>query len=241
VGALTLQQMIAEVRAGLGNRVEAALTDTRVTNALNLAQSRLGRFYNFQEMNQDLVTTYTITGTEAIDKFLPLPSGIKVIHSLIVQDGANSQKLVEKPWRMFDKRVPLPEYIAASWPYYYTRFGVAYVMLFPVPLQNFQFFMRATMLATPFDSTVQTATSMFVDKDDILIDWALEYLFRLYARPDLADSYDKMALERAVESKKNEESRPDMDASEDSMASGGLMGPYWQNAFIRSPPVGGDF
>jgi hypothetical protein len=236
VGALTLSQLLVEVQAGLGNRVDLSLTQFRLINSLNIAQQRLGRFYDYQEMNKILATPTGITGDPAIDKYLPMPPGLKSIHSLILQDNANSQKLIEKPWRMYDKNVPLPEYIAPGWPAYYTRFGVSVVMLFPIPLNNFNYFMRATMLATPFTSANLNVVSDFVDKDDILIDWAIEYLLRLGARPDLADGYDKMALSRAGEAKATDEARPDMDASLSDMTGDAVTGAYWQNAFIKAAP-----
>lgn len=239
MGALALSDLITEVTAGLGNRTEFTANSQRVVNGLNIAQQRLGRFYDYQEMKQILLASVVPVGDQSVDKYLILPTGIKSIHSLVLQDGANSQKLIEKPWRMFDKRIPLPEYIAPGWPTYYTRFGVQTAMLFPTPLQTFQYQLRATMLPTPFVLATPTMTSDFVDKDDIIIDWALEYLFRLFGRPDLADGYDHMALDRAKEAKFNDEDRPDMDASDDPMTSGGVTGPYWLNAFIRSSPVGG--
>lgn len=235
MGSLTLAELITEVTNGLGNRVDVNLTQSRLVGALNIAQQRLGRFYNYQEMNHILATPTALTGDPAIDKFLPLPTRIKSIHSIVLQDGANSMKLIEKPWRMFDENVPRVEYVAAGWPAYYTRFGVSVIMLFPLPLINFDYFMRATLLAAPFVTANTAATSDFVDKDDILIDWALEYMFRLNGRPDLADGYDKMALDRAREAKSTDEDRPDMNASLDNMG-GNISGPYWQNAFIRQAP-----
>lgn len=232
---LSLGTLNAEVRAGLGNRVEATLTDLRIASALNIAQQRLGRFYDYQELNQDMVATALFTGNPAIDKFLILPTGTRSIHSLVLQDGANSRKLKEKPWRMFDKAVPLVEYIAPGWPKYYTRFGVGYVMLFPAPLQAFSYWLRATILPPSFDYTNPSMVSSFIDKDDILIFWALEYLFRLYGRPDISDEYDKMALSRAREAKANDEDRPDMDASMDDLTSG-VPGAYWQQPFQMTTP-----
>lgn len=232
---MILSDLITEVQNGLGNRVDVKLTQARLIAGLNIAQQRLSRFYDYQELNKDLLATGPYTGVPAADKFLPLPAGIRSIHSLILQDLANSRKLKEKPWRMFDNSIPLVEYLAPGWPMYYTRFGVSYVMVYPAPQQAFSYFMRATILATAFTSSNLNATSDFVDKDDILIYWTLEYFFRNLGRPDLADEYDKMALGRANEAKATDENRPDMDASVDDMRTN-ASGPYWASPFVKVSP-----
>lgn len=232
---LPLSSLITEVRGGLGNRVDPTLTDTRVISALNIAQQRLGRFYDYQELNQDLSAVALFTGVPAIDKFLSLPTGTRSIHSLVLQDGANSRKLTEKPWRAFDRQIPLVEYYAPSWPTTYTRFGVQYVMLFPAPQAAYTYWLRATILAQAFLSTNTSAISQFVDKDDILIFWALEYLWRVYGRHDRADEFDKMAIARAKEAKGNDEDRPDLDVSTAPISTSS-PGAYWQDPFQMGTP-----
>lgn len=232
---MILSDLLTEVTNGLGNRVDTKLTQARLIAGLNIAQQRLSRFYDYQELNKDLLATGPFTGNAQNDKFLPLPTGIRSVHSLILQDQGNSRKLIEKPWRMFDRLVPLVEYLATGWPMYYTRFGVDYVMVYPAPLQAFSYFMRATIVATAFTSGNLSAVSDFVDKDDILIYWTLEYFFRTLGRPDLADEYDKMAIGRANEAKATDENRPDMDASVDNMRAN-VSGTYWADPFVKAAP-----
>jgi len=235
-GTLTFAQLNVEVRAGVGNRVDAALTDARVANALNLGQQRISRLYNFTETNSVWVLTPApFVGAPATDKWLSLPTGVKVIHSLILQDSANSRKLIEKPWRQFDRNIPLVEYIAPEWPRFYTRFGVNIIELFPAPQSAYNYFGRFTMLPSPFDGVTQAQVSDFIDKDDIIIDLAVAYFMRTHGRPDLADEREAQAKIRLDEMKSTVEDRPDMDVSADNMGFGpGAAGQYWANAFVSS-------
>lgn len=233
---------MAEVAAGLGNRVDTQITATRTVNALNLAQQRISRYWTFPELRQDWQATGIITGTPAIDKWLVLPQGVKVVHSFLLQDGGNSRKLIEKPWRMFDYNVPFPEFIAPEWPSYYTRFDINVAMLFPIPLNPFNYFIRATMLPTPFANPLSpsftgTQLSDFVDKDDIIIGLSIAYFLRTLGRPDLAQSWEAEALIRLQEAKSTAEDYPDMDFSADDMGgttSLSVAGEYWASPFIMA-------
>ena len=241
-GTLTQAQLLVEVKAALGNRVDLALTDFRLTNALNLSQQRVSRFFSFPELRNDWQATGIITGTPAIDKWLVLPQNVKVIHSFILQDSGNSRKLIEKPWRMFDYNVPLPEFIAPDWPNYYTRFDLNVAMLFPIPLNAFSYFIRATMLPTPFPNpTLQGYTgamvSDYVDKDDILISLSAAYFLRQFGRHDVAQGWETEAMIRLKESIATSEDTPDMDFSPDDMGGGALVpstGEYWLSPFITA-------
>ena len=84
-------------------------------------------------------------------------------------------------------------------------------------------------------STNTSAISQFVDKDDILIFWALEYLWRVYGRHDRADEFDKMAIARAKEAKGNDEDRPDLDVSTAPISTSS-PGAYWQDPFQMGTP-----
>jgi hypothetical protein len=245
VGDLSLQQFLVEVRAGLGNRVDTNLTDQRIIAALNMGQQRMSRFYSFKELRQTLTTQGIITGNYAVDKWLALPPGTKVIHSLVLQDEGNSRKLIEKPWRQFDANVPLPEYIAPQWPRYYTRFGNDAAMLFPIPLSAYVYFVRATILPTPFTygsgptGATYAQTSDFVEKDDIIVSLGIAYFMRLHGRPDLAKDDEAYGMERLLEAKNGDLDMPDMDISKDDMTgvdTGITEGPYWQQPFVPGSP-----
>lgn len=237
-GTLTQAQLMSEVRAALGNRQDAQITDTRVVNALNLAQQRISRFYSWPELRADWTAKGVLTGTASIDKWLQIPSAVKTIHSLVLQDQGNSRKLIEKPWRTFDYKIPLPEYIAPDWPKWYTRFDLSVLLLFPVPLSSYTYFMRTTLFPTAFTLVSPTTSgqlSDFTDKDDILIAFAAAYFLRTIGRPDNATAWESEALLRLREARAQVDDEPDMDFSDSGLPSGPFPtagGEYWASPFI---------
>jgi hypothetical protein len=86
MGVLTQQELWDEVRSALGNRSRTDIPDARITLALNLAQSRIARSYDFSEMGQVAFAQMNFTGNAAIDKYLVPPPATKSIHSFVVLD-----------------------------------------------------------------------------------------------------------------------------------------------------------
>ena len=229
MGTLTLSQIQAEITSGLGNRAD--VTPARITNVVNLMQSRLSRFYDFTEMQLVTPTVpYTQTGNPSQDKYMNVPANTKTIHVLKCLDGANSRKLIEKPWRMFNRTFPLPEILARAWPDFYTRFGNQLVLM-PIPLIAFQFEMYSVIWPTPLVNP--TDISGFDNKDDILVVSSLGYLYRSLGRPDKADTYEQQAAQLALEAKMRDNTRPDMDASPEGFPAGGPITEYWINPFVE--------
>src|SRR5579872_6444015 len=105
VGTLALSDFKTEILAGLGNRTESSLSDARLVNGLNMAQSRIDRAYAFSEMAQVSFASMNFTGNPALDKFLVPPPRLRSIHSFVLLDTSagvsslgQSQKVTERPW-----------------------------------------------------------------------------------------------------------------------------------------------
>lgn len=86
MGVLTQEELWDEVRSALGNRSQSDIPDTRITLALNLAQSRIARSYDFAELGTTSFAQMNFTGNAAIDKYLVPPPLTKTIHSFVVLD-----------------------------------------------------------------------------------------------------------------------------------------------------------
>lgn len=231
MGTLQLSDLQTEVIAGLGNRTDIALT--RIVNVLNLAQSKISRFYDFTEM--DIYSQASAPQSQTSnDKYLVLPPLLKTIHTVVLQDSANSRKLVEKPWRMFDDVLPLPEYYARGWPQIYTRWG-SVLTWYPLPLSAYTIVLRYTSWPTPFNANFLTQSSDFDNKDDIILSLTFAYFFRTLGRFDLADRYESQAHRDLQDAVKREDTRPDMNVSNDiAQRVSGMATPYWANAFVTS-------
>jgi hypothetical protein len=228
MGQLTLQSLIGEVRAGLGNRQD--ITDQVIVDSLNIAQSQLSRAYPFHELRRTARAVNSLTANAAVDKYLRLPARLKAIHTIICQNGLSSNKLVQKPWRMLDKLFPSPESASRAQPNLYAKWGELLILI-PVPNIQYFFYMKYTGDPTAFVVTNAAQLSDFDYKDDILIDLALVRRLRAIGRHDKADEHlknAKLATDMAIE---QEDSEPDMDTSQLDDAS--IFGPYWINPFVR--------
>lgn len=235
MGVLTLSDFQSEITIALGNRGDITLAQTTV--ALNLAQARLGRIYDFSDMARLDITTLNFTGNPANDKYMSLPAYTKTIHSLILIDNTtggslwSSRKMVEKPWRWFDKQFPVPEVLPAEWPSIYTRWGDIIIMV-PAPQAAYQAQMRFVAWPTPFDALKPTVTSDFDNKDDILLEDALRHTWRRLGRLDQADAHEKRVERLVTEAIEREDTRPDMDIATDISSIQNTLEMYWSNPFI---------
>lgn len=239
MGTLTLSDFQSEILAALGNRQD--ITATQVTIALNLAQARLGRVYDFSDMARLEHTNLNFTGIPASDKYMSLPAHIKTIHSTVLVDNStggslwSSRKMIEKPWRWFDSQFPVPEAMPPEWPSVYTRWGNIIIMA-PPPQAAYDIYMRIIAWPTPFTTSSITQTSDFDNKDDILLEDALRHFWRRLGRMDQADVHEKRVERLVVEAVEREDTRPDMDVAADITAIGLNTIEYWDNPFVNSAP-----
>src|SRR3974390_2336726 len=105
---MPLTGLVQEVQNGLLNRSD--LPDGRCVTALNFAQQRISRSHDFRELKGFYQTATLFTTSAFNDKFLPLASFTKHIHTCVLNPGdTTARKLIEKPWRTFDRMWPAPE------------------------------------------------------------------------------------------------------------------------------------
>lgn len=236
MGTLAQSDLLGEIIAGLGNRQD--ISTARLISNLNLAQSRLSRAYDFLELQKINVQNIVYSGTPATDKIQGLPLLTKTIHSIVLVDQsslANSRKLIERPWRWFDEKFPVPEFVAPGWPDIYTRWGTS-IIVFPPPQAAYQLNIRANFWPTPFTATNGTQFSDFDNKDDILIDLTLSRIFRSLgpATAGLAEEYLNSAIMATKEAIAREGTRPDMQISRDVKGlNETAAGQYWADPFIK--------
>lgn len=243
MGTLALSDFKTEILAGLGNRTESSLSDARLVNGLNMAQSRIDRAYAFSEMAQVSFASMNFTGNPALDKFLVPPPRLRSIHSFVLLDTSagvsslgQSQKVTERPWRWFDKKYPAPEWLPPGWPAEYCRWG-RYIVMAPSPFQAFTAQLRWMSFATPFTTSGMSQSSDFENKDDLLISWALAYFHKILGRADRATYFEGLAKEQLDEAIDKDDDRPDIEVATE-LSSGGdaASGAYWQQPFSKGTP-----
>jgi hypothetical protein len=231
---MPLQSLVGEVQAGLLNRSD--LTNDRCVSALNFAQTRISRSHDFREMKGFYQTATLFTPSAFNDKFLPLAHNIKHIHTMVLNPGdTTARKLVEKPWRTFDRIWPAPEVLARSKPYFYSRWDKTCI-LYPVPDSVYQVFCRVTTFPRPFNLEQNPqAVSDYDWKDDILIALACAYLWKSFGRMDKANDYLRESQEHFVTAVKQDTDDPDLEINID-LTDQGFVGRYWADPFVRISP-----
>jgi len=241
VGILTLSQLESEILAGLGNRQD--IPTSRVVNILNLAQSRITRSYDFSEMATVAFANMQFTSNPANDKYLVPPPLTKTIHSFVLLDTSaglssmgQSRKVIEKPWRWFDRRFPAPEWNPPGWPQFYKRWGNVIVMQ-PAPYLPFTAELSYTTHAVPFDINTPNQVSQFDNKDDLLISYSLAYFFKTLGRTDRAAYFEELSTKQLEEAIERDDTRPDIDVSLDERDNDiSTSGPYWANPEVARSP-----
>lgn len=226
MGTLTFDELKDEVRAGLGDRTDL---DARLGRFLNLAQQRLARVHDFDEMEAISSTVINNTGS-ADDRYITLPS-LREVYSIIIEDASRSRKLKQRSPRQWDLLLPLPQYHSRDTPSLYTVWNNT-IEIFQLPDKSYTMRMRWTKWPTPLSTSNQT--SDFLEKDEILVEMSLAYAYRSLGKPDEATKHEGVVRRLLIEAESADRSKPDLDQVGD--ARPGVQGPsdYWRDPFVRS-------
>jgi hypothetical protein len=203
-----------------------------------MAQDKVSEAQDFKELQTYVNSATNFTGVPAADKYLPYSSSWKTVHSIVLQDGIDSRKLRNMPWRKFDRMYPAPEAVAAYIPLVYADWNQQLVFM-PVPDAVYPLVVRVTTYPTPFTLTTPlTNTSDYTGKDECLVAFASGYLWRSFGRYDKAQEWDSVGQNLLQIAMRADADRPDLDTSGTADDNGPLSGAYWANPWITS--VGGE-
>lgn len=230
MGTLTKLELQDEVRAGLGGRTDL---DLRLGRFLNLAQHRLARRHDFDEMQIISSTQIFNTGSDN-DRFLSLPT-IREVYSIVLLDGASSKKLERITAQRMDRMQSMPEYFARNRPAQYTLWGNT-IEMFPMTDATYTIRMRWTQW--PLNFTLDTDVSQFRQKDDVLIEMALSYANYSLGKESEALKHEARAKMLLDEAEEVDRTNPDlniMPGQSDGQVAGTSTGAEpWNDPFIRS-------
>ena len=178
--ALTLTSILAEIEAAHGNRGD--VTEARRIIALNLAQIRIARIHDWNELNEVDTGSIGTAGVPATDKFEAIPSNIRRIYSFRTVDPAdqgNSNKLTWVPQRQWDTFVPESEAWTVDQPTHYTiwkRSGTFNFELWKIPDTTYNYEIRSNKWPIDFTAGSDVASEL-ENKDDMIIALATSWLF----------------------------------------------------------------
>jgi len=173
--ALTATQLVTEICDIVGKRVGASAPSgtalqSRVINYLNFGQRRIARSANFDELCALNESAATVTSV----KTYPMSSGtnnlgltrVKDIAGIKLIDSENSWRLTRWSVKKFDQKYPYPENFATQRPTIYTRWG-SNIVLFRIPDAAYTLHVRYHQW--PTELSLGSATSDFLDKDELLV------------------------------------------------------------------------
>lgn len=229
MGDLTRSQLETELRAGLGGRTDL---DSRLVRCLNLAQQRLARMRDFDEMRVISSTQLFNTG-EDTDRFLALPT-VREVFSVLLVDGSNSRKVVGRTSQWFDRIIGQPEYFSRNVPTDYNLWGFN-LEFFPMPVRTLTIRMRWSKWPTAFASDNEDQVSEFNQKDEVLIELALSYINRTLGKTEKANQHELAAQKLLAEAKEVDRTKPDenITPSLSDAAVSGRVGEPWNDPFVR--------
>lgn len=233
MGTLTFTQLQDEVRASLGNRTDL---DTRLPRIVNLAQQRLARMHDFDEMEVISTTTVANTGSDN-DRFLTLPT-VRDVYSIVLLDGANSRRINGRTVQFMDSLLPKPEYWSRDRPTDYVVWGNT-LEFFPMPNATYTLRMRWTQW--PSDLVAGTDISQFNQKDEILVELSLVYAYRSLGKEEEAAKHERTLTQLFTESSRMDAAKPDIQITPGTATPGlgtGMGNEYWNNPFVKSGGTG---
>jgi hypothetical protein len=190
---LTLADLKTEIKQGLGGRADL---DTRMNNIVDLAQLRLARLKDFDELRQIESTTTPITSVAADDKIITFPTltdaRIRKIYSLrrfAPNDETLAGKLTKVLTRRWDEVIPEPEFWARGWPTHYTVWENNKFELWKVPDIVYTLQIRLSRWPKKASVTGEGNPIDLENVDDLIINLSLSYAYWSLGRTDKAKDF----------------------------------------------------
>ncbi len=231
MGTMTLTQLEDEMRSHLGGRTDL---DTRLPQALNIAQTRIARISRWEELEAIYTGTTAFTSTPADDKFLALPSSVRDVYSVRLIDGFNSRKFTRVPNKTWDRKVPAPQAYATGRPSLYTVHRNV-MEFWKVPDAVYNLECRTVDWPTAFAAASPTAVSDLDQKDDMIIALATSWMYMSIKNADMARKWWAVYSGMLNDALGEEMEKPDLDILPDVGAGATSAAvPYYQDPFVKS-------
>ena len=236
MGTLTTTELVSETRAHLGGRDD--LTDAELVVALNLTQMRIARSHDFEELRTVESGVFVISGTPATDKFLAFStlgqSNPREIYSFrVITNDGRSRKLIAKPVRKFDEDIPEPEFYATGLPIQYAMWAEKFEF-WRVPDTADNYDIRMSFWPTALVVSPGTAVSEFKEKDDMIINLGVSYLYGRLGEYERAGRFWNIFREMWKSARMEDQLRPDLVISSGySRTQPAGQGKPWADPFVK--------
>jgi hypothetical protein len=239
MGTLKQSELVDEVRSFHAGRDD--LTDAIITRALNLVQQQMARRHDFEELRSTEEYTPTFMDDPSVDRFIGYSMlstfvNPREIYSLRVIDTSNTEgdKLEYVAPRQLDELVPNPaELLITGMPHHYTQWAEKFE-LFQVPDQAYKYVIRGSIWPTALSTASPLATSSFREKDDIIINLTVSYLYNRLGEYEKAGRFFGIGSTLFQEAVGEDLTRPDREIKPNSERHIAASREYWLDPFTRS-------
>ena len=206
--ALTATEMRNMVKKAIVSRSD--FSDTELDTYLELSQERIARQKRWRELQNTTDLSITAAGTAAADKIIDLSNltNLDKIYSFVIENDAQSVKLVQVETGEFDNRIPLPEYFSRDTPSFYTLWGIDSAILHPVPDATYTG--RIRWYKWPANFTATNTTSDLLRKDDMIVFLTISFVFALLREEETANRFFSYYRNELETSKIDNEDIPDL-------------------------------
>lgn len=237
MGLLTYTQLDSELVAAHGNRDD--ISAARRLIAINLAQVRIARIYDWNELQEIVTGTIGNNSDPALDKFAAVPDNLRKIYSFKVVDTSStyiSRKLKWIPQRQWDQNIPETEAWTTDIPVIYTIWANRFEF-WKIPSSQLNYEIRASFWPSEFSLSYPDATSDLEQKDDMIIALACSWLHLTNRETEEANNWWKIYREMADAATGQEIEEREIDITaplERSIRGDSPTAEPWRNPFNRS-------
>lgn len=182
MGLLTFSEMQSQVRSMLGGRTNQ---DALIMRGLQIAQHRIARDFNFEELFTEDETTVDDTGdgNELTDSQITMPATMRKLHALVLIDSSNPMKLVGLSRQAWESMIADTTVFERGRPSHFVL-DFKTITLWRVPSQEYT--IRRLYSSWPTEITLNvgkdapsttTALSDLDHKDDLIITYAVVWCY----------------------------------------------------------------
>ena len=167
-----------EVRENI-KRTTDGVSANRIYRWVDWAIQYLADLHTYEEMRKSDTSKSTADGGSSIT----WPTRMKDLYSMVVRDGARSQKLTYTRARQFDRDVPRPATFAENLPYIYIDYGSTFE-IFPIADAIYSLVIRMSQYPPALAST--TTEPSLLRKDALIS--AIATTFGFWSLRELEDA-----------------------------------------------------
>jgi len=253
MGILTFQEINDQVRLHHANRAD--LTSAEVDRLIDLAQYRIARRHEWNEMKHTVIGNLTVQPTDTYadrrkDRIFQLTSDgdyqVKNFYGMKIRDSASGQmqKLTGLTHTVFDEQFPDPDYSSRYKPSFYTFFNTK-LLSGDDTIQNAVELNVAPDLTYEYQARIQTYprritagervagdTPDLLAHDDAIINLCVSMVYQRFGREDKAKEYFNIYSAMIQELIEEDNRRIHTTVSATVSTGGGPQ--YWRDPFVRS-------